>query len=96
MTEQNELTHADLLLEIRTNHSDTSGKLDLINHRLGETEKQIAENGARGKEALRSVNELKGQINAGKTAIRLLAWIGGGLLAAWGGFVAYAKTFGPQ
>lgn len=96
MTEPAELTHYDLLTELRTNHAETSGRLDLINHRIEQSEKQIAENVARSKEAMKKVDDLASEISAGKTAVRFLAWIGGGLLAAWGGVVAYAKTFGPH
>lgn len=87
-----EMTHTDLIVEIRTGHAEINGRLDLVDQRLSGNEKQIAENGERGKQALDEVQKLQATVNTGIGAVRLLAWIGGGCLAVWGAVVAYGRS----
>ena len=80
---------------------ETNRRFDEVDLRLSKNEVNIAEDGARGKEALEEVKALKDETRdlkvivwTGKGVVQALAWLGGGALALWAAIASWFKIFG--
>lgn len=89
-----EITHITLLDKINENHFEVTNRLTAIESTL--THNSNTANGLKedSKENKQRLHELETKISTGIIAVRIVAWIGGGLVATWGAFTAWVKTFG--
>jgi hypothetical protein len=93
-----EPSHLEIIEQVNKNHlvvierlSTIETRLDYKRQRINDLDERIEANGENTIEIHNEVLELKTSIKTGVVAVRIVAWIGGAILALWGAWITWFK-----